>query len=97
MSRDTAISLATGSIQSGAFRNDVARRVAFATESQNPDTKSVLINYLDDELGPSFEEMGFKWTTWMHEGWPFLVAERMEDPARPTVLCYGHGDVVYVV
>jgi acetylornithine deacetylase/succinyl-diaminopimelate desuccinylase-like protein len=95
MSRDTAISLATGSIESGAFRNDLARRVAFATESQNPDRKSDLIQYLDDELGPSFEAMGFDWKTRIHEGWPFLVAERLEDPARPTVLCYGHGDVIY--
>src|SRR5918993_1057099 len=26
--------------------------------------------------------------------WPFLFAERVEYPSRPTVLGYGHGDVV---
>lgn len=25
---------------------------------------------------------------------PFLIAERIEDAARPTVLSYGHGDVI---
>ena len=25
---------------------------------------------------------------------PFLYAERIEDPTLPTVLCYGHGDVI---
>ncbi|MGO8654137.1 M20/M25/M40 family metallo-hydrolase, partial [Rhizobium ruizarguesonis] len=27
-------------------------------------------------------------------GWPFLFAERIEDPERPTVLGSGHGDVI---
>ncbi|SUB16711.1 Uncharacterised protein [Pantoea agglomerans] len=26
---------------------------------------------------------------------PFLIATLIEDPFRPTLLCYGHGDVVF--
>ena len=36
---------------------------------------------------------GYLITRWLAAG-PFLLAERFEDPAFPTVLTYGHGDVV---
>lgn len=94
MVRETAIALAAGTIGSGEFRRQLARRVALPTESQNADRRSILTEYLDAELGQALRSLGFSWRISVHDGWPFLVAERLEDPSRPTVLSYGHGDVV---
>jgi acetylornithine deacetylase/succinyl-diaminopimelate desuccinylase-like protein len=94
MTRDDAISRAQGFFDSGTVRQALARRVAMPTESQNPQQASVLVGYLDDELRPAFEALGFTCHIAKEGGWPFLLAERMEDANRPTVLGYGHGDVV---
>lgn len=94
MSRRDAISRAVGAAISGRFFDHLARRLAIATESQNPDRKPLLRAYLDEELGPSLSSLGFKTRTYTQAGWPFLVAERTENPAYLTVLGYGHGDVV---
>ena len=83
-------------LDSGALREDLARRVALPTESQNPDrTKTnVLIEYLEAEMIPALEALGFGCRILREGDWPFLIAERIEDLKRPTVLGYGHGDVV---
>ncbi len=95
MSRQDAISLAVGNVRSGRLFDLLARRVAIPTESQNPERKPLLTTYLDDEIAPALRLLGFTTKTHKHEGWPFLIAERTEDPDYPTVLGYGHGDVVY--
>lgn len=94
MTRDHAIDRATGAFDSGAFAKDLARRVAMPTESQNPDRAGTLIDYLDAEIAPTLEALGFTCHTLAHGQWPFLVAERIEDAGLPTVLGYGHGDVI---
>ena len=96
MSRDAAIRHATDHFDSGAFRETLARRVAIPTESQNPERGAELKRYLTDEMVPELEAMGFTTEILSHEKatGPFLVAERIEDPALPTILGYGHGDVV---
>lgn len=94
MSRDAAIARAEAYLDSGGFRDDLARRVAMPTESQNPDRAPVLVDYIDAELKPAFEALGFTCRTMFEGGWPFFFAERLEDPKRPTVLGYGHGDVI---
>src|SRR3546814_14907097 len=46
---------------------------------------------------PAFRRMGYATEIFENEdptGGPFLLAERIEDPSLPTVLLYGHGDVV---
>lgn len=94
MSRDKAVDHAIAYLEAGGLHEDLARRVAVPTESQNPDRAPVLKQYLERELIPALEPLGFDCRT-IHEGsWPFLIAERIEDEARPTVLGYGHGDVV---
>ncbi|WP_375460311.1 M20 family metallopeptidase [uncultured Enterovirga sp.] len=96
MTREAAIAHVLDHFESGAFKADVARRVAIPTESQNPDRAADLRRYLTDEMIPSFERLGFA-TRIIEESrakGPFLFAERMEDPALPTVLGYGHGDVI---
>src|SRR2546421_12328717 len=96
MSRAAAISHAEAYFDSGAFKNDLSRRVAIPTESQNPERKEDLARYLSSEIAPALQKLGFKCRTLSQaraEG-PFLYAERIEDPALPTVLGYGHGDVI---
>jgi hypothetical protein len=63
--------------------------VAFRTESQNSERAGVLVRYLTEEIGPSVERMGFRWTVWENPlagAPPMLFAERIEDPALPTML-----------
>lgn len=94
MTRQAAIDHATRTFESGRFRDDLARRVAIPTESQNPERKAELQAYLDDEMIPLLSGLGFACRTLEEGGWPFLFAERQEDPDLPTVFGYGHGDVI---
>jgi len=92
-----ALALAEAAFDSGAFQRDLARRVAHRTESQNPARAAELRTYLDDEIAPTLRALGF--TTSTHDNPvagapPLLSAERFEDAVLPTVLFYGHGDVV---
>ncbi|MGE8638517.1 MAG: M20 family metallopeptidase [Achromobacter sp.] len=96
MTREQAIAQAEHCFDSGAFRALLARRLALPTESQNPERAAVLADYLESEIRPAFEALGFECSTLTHPKAlaPFLYAERIEDPALPTVLGYGHGDVI---
>lgn len=96
MTRDQAIESAHRFFDSGGFREVLARRVAMPTESQNPERGPVLAQYLEDELRPMLEAMGFECRILSHAKAraPFLFAQRIEDPSLPTVLGYGHGDVI---
>lgn len=96
MTRAHAIAQAEQCFDSGAFRALLARRLAMPTESQNPERAAVLADYLESEIRPAFEALGFACRTLTHPKAlaPFLYAERIEDPALPTVLGYGHGDVI---
>ena len=96
MTRTAAIHRAEQQFDSGAFRATLARRIAIPTESQNPERGAALAQYLDAELQPTFEAMGFECRTLTHPKAkaPFLFAQRTEDRASPTVFGYGHGDVI---
>jgi len=96
MTRALAIAQAEQCFDSGAFRTLLARRLAQPTESQNPARAPELAAYLEAEIRPAFEALGFTCRMLTHPKAlaPFLYAERIEDPALPTVLGYGHGDVI---
>jgi acetylornithine deacetylase/succinyl-diaminopimelate desuccinylase-like protein len=97
MSRDRAIAHAERYFDEGGFFADLARRVAIPTESQNPARGPELARYLAAEMQPSLERLGFRCRIFGNptgKCGPFLVAERIEDPALATVLSYGHGDVI---
>src|SRR5688572_28574902 len=94
MTRDAAIARAETYFDSGSFRQYLARRVGMPTESQNSDRAPVLTEYLEAEMTPVLEALGFVCHTLTEGRWPFLFAERMEDPSRPTVFGYAHGDVI---
>jgi acetylornithine deacetylase/succinyl-diaminopimelate desuccinylase-like protein len=88
---------ATTPADADGLRTALARRIAYRTESQNPQRTDELRAYLTDEIGPTLAALGFVWTLWDNpaDGCPpMLFAERIEDVALPTVLMYGHGDVV---
>src|ERR1700737_2435750 len=96
MSRDEAISRIRQHFQSGAFLAELDRRVSYRTESQNGEQAPALRAYLEEELRPAFSQLNF--TTRLIEApskrGPYLLAQTIENPSLPTVLMYGHGDVV---
>jgi len=97
MTRQAAIDRATRYFDGGSFRDDLARRVAFRTESQVPESRPQLGLYLEREMAPAFEAMGYASEVFENPvtgGGPFLIATRHEGDGLPTVLSYGHGDVV---
>jgi acetylornithine deacetylase/succinyl-diaminopimelate desuccinylase-like protein len=94
-SRDGAVARAADHFASGAFQADLARRVAIRSESATPGGD--LAGYLDGEMIPALTALGFVCRTYPNpipERGPLLIGTRIEDPALPTVLIYGHGDVV---
>jgi acetylornithine deacetylase/succinyl-diaminopimelate desuccinylase-like protein len=95
-SRADAIHSAQQCFDSGEFRQTLARRIAIPTESQNPERAPVLRQYLEAEIRPAFEAMGFSCRILEHPkaAAPFLYAGRIEGAQLPTVLGYGHGDVI---
>ncbi|MEM7778522.1 MAG: M20 family metallopeptidase [Pseudomonadota bacterium] len=96
-SRTGAIERARAYIDAGQFEIDLARRVAIPTESQTPVGLPHLTRYLDEEMIPALEGMGFTCRTFDNPVagcGPVLLATRHEDDAAPTVLGYGHGDVI---
>ncbi len=96
MTRADAVARAHAMLRSGEFLAELDRRVAFQTESQNPEKRDALRAYLTDDLEPAFQKMDF--ATRLIESpaqkGPYLFAEYRENPSAPTVLVYGHGDVV---
>jgi acetylornithine deacetylase/succinyl-diaminopimelate desuccinylase-like protein len=97
MSRSAALAAAEKYFDSGGFLADLARRVAIPTESQNPARAPELRAYLETEMAESLARIGATSKVFANprgKGGPFLVAELIEDPKRPTVLLYGHGDVI---
>lgn len=95
--RDVALAAAAAHLDGGAFVRDLARRVAIRSESQNPASAAELQRYLADEMAPSLAALGFASTVHGNPvpgAGPFLIAHRHEGDKLPTVLMYGHGDVV---
>ena len=96
MTRDRAIAAAEAYFDEGGFAEDLARRVAIPSESQVPERASMLARYLDGEIAPSLQRLGFATETVANPAGagPMLIAERREPGNRTTVLGYGHGDVI---
>ncbi len=95
--RAAAIALAGAHFDDGGFVRDLARRVAIRTESQDPASAPALRAYVADEMAPSLAALGFTATVYdnpVPAFGPLLVATRHESDTLPTVLMYGHGDVI---
>lgn len=97
MSRERAVASATAYFDDGRYAVDLARRVAMRTESQNPDRLDTLHAYLREEMQPALERLGCTCAIVDNPvtgSGPFLIAQRHESAELPTLLSYGHGDVV---
>jgi acetylornithine deacetylase/succinyl-diaminopimelate desuccinylase-like protein len=95
--RASVLAAAAGWFDGGGLVADLRRRVARRTESQRADSGATLAAYLTEEIGPAVERLGFRWTLWDNPragAPPLLFAHRHEGAGLPTVLGYGHGDVV---
>ena len=97
MTRSAALGLAQAHFDSGAFLADLSRRVAIRTQSQDPSSGPALQTYLSEEWLPSLQALGFQGAIHSNPVQPYgplLIASRIESPELPTVLIYGHGDVI---
>lgn len=95
--RKAAIDDATAQARDGRFLAVLRDLVAVPTESQNTERLPDLYRYLSGQIAPALTELGFDCRILdnpVQGGGPFLIATRIEDPALPTILGYGHGDVV---
>jgi acetylornithine deacetylase/succinyl-diaminopimelate desuccinylase-like protein len=96
-SREGAVGRAREFFDSNGFRNRLAELVTIPSTSQDPDHAADVERYLADAIQPWLERLGF--SVAIHPNprpgfGPILTATRIEDPALPTVLTYGHGDTV---
>jgi acetylornithine deacetylase/succinyl-diaminopimelate desuccinylase-like protein len=94
--RASAIAAAVDTYDSGRFLADLDRRVAYRTESQEPAQAPQLRAYLDTEIAPLLHRLGFETRVIPNPDGvdaPLLLASRHEGQL-PTVITYGHGDVV---
>jgi acetylornithine deacetylase/succinyl-diaminopimelate desuccinylase-like protein len=95
--RDGAIARALAHVDQGDFAATLSALVAIPSTSQDPALAAHLDRYLEEGLLPWLERLGFHCTVHPNPqaGFgPILTALRIEDPGRPTVLLYGHGDTV---
>lgn len=82
-------------VDEGRFAKALAELVCRPTESQNPQRVDEMQAYLEELLVPRLAASGFTCTIHPNpQGNPFLVARRVEDQGLPTILGYGHGDVI---
>jgi len=96
-SRESAIARATACFDDGRYLAALQALVAVPTESQMPERLPDLRRYCAETIPPMIAGMGFESQVLDNpdaSAGPVLVARRIEDPALPTVLVYGHGDVV---
>jgi acetylornithine deacetylase/succinyl-diaminopimelate desuccinylase-like protein len=97
MSRSLALSRSQQYFDDGAFFDELAAHVAVPTESPDPQRRPELYRYLSQNLTSALEPLGFECVVHENpkpEGGPFLVAQRHEADDLPTVMSYGHADVV---
>jgi acetylornithine deacetylase/succinyl-diaminopimelate desuccinylase-like protein len=94
--RQHALGRAAAHWTSGDFLHTLAQLVAVPTESQEARGGPHLAVYLTDHIRPRLEQIGFAVEVLVNPApaGPLLLAERIEDPDLPTVLIYGHGDVI---
>ena len=97
MSRRALLDRSASYVDSGAFLDDLTRRVAFRTESQDSGSLPELHRYLSEEMATALDRIGV--TSRIIDNpvpgrGPFLIGHRHEAESLPTVLVYGHGDVV---
>lgn len=97
MTRAAAIENAARYFDTGQFASELGDLVSYPSVSQSADYAAELPRYLHEALGPRLEALGFRITIHpnpIRDAGPILIADRIEDAALPTILSYGHGDVI---
>jgi acetylornithine deacetylase/succinyl-diaminopimelate desuccinylase-like protein len=97
MSRSNCLAAADAYFESGRFFADLKERVACRTESDTGAAPPALTTYLTEKIAAPLAQLGFESeivANPVQTGGPFLIAQRIESSALPTLLTYGHGDVV---
>lgn len=95
--REGAIAAALAYFDSGRFLRDLDRRVGFRTQSQESSSVAQLHAYLTEEIVPTLQRLGFSCRIVANPSGidaPILLAVRQEGDDLPTVVTYGHADVV---
>ncbi len=95
--REGAIAAAWKLFDDGTYLAHLRRLVAVPTESQMPERLPDLRRYCAETLPSIMDGMGFSFEVLENPNagrGPAMLATRMEEPSLPTVLVYGHGDVV---
>ena len=95
--RTAAMDAAKALFDNGTFVTDLAKLVAVPTESNPADHKPDLVRYCTQILAALVTPMGFEVAILDNpepQHGPVMLATRIEDRSLPTVLIYGHGDVV---
>ncbi len=95
--REDAIAHARRALDTGRFEADLASLINHETESQNPASAPALRRYLTEAIAPRLDASSFDCAIHdnpVPQAGPLLLATRIEDPSLPTILTYGHGDVI---
>jgi acetylornithine deacetylase/succinyl-diaminopimelate desuccinylase-like protein len=96
--RVDAMAAAQELIDSGQLENQLSHLVTLRSESQNPAQAAVLGQYLRLIIRPILLDMGFDASVHdnpIPDAPPLLLASRLETSDLPTILIYGHGDVIH--
>jgi acetylornithine deacetylase/succinyl-diaminopimelate desuccinylase-like protein len=97
VARADAVTAAHTYFDDGTFLERLSALVAVPTESNPPDRKVDLVRYCTSVIGPMVEKLGFAISILDNPDerhGPVMLATRIENPKLPTVMLYGHGDVV---
>ncbi len=95
--REGAIARAASFFDGGGFKALLSDLVAIPSTAQEEGREADLDRYLNGAIRPWLERLGFQVQVRPNplSGFgPILMGFRIEDPSRPTVLLYGHGDTV---
>ena len=95
--RNELMKKAASFVDDGRFFTELATLVQHRTVSTNTANRIELNSYLSEKIALKLEHLGFDIR--IHPEWnggtnSFLIGRRIEDPEFPTMLCYGHADVV---
>jgi len=95
--REGAVARARGAFDGGRYLEGLRRLVAVQTESQNAARAGELHRYCAETIPSLLDGMGFDHRVVANPETgrgPALIATRHEGAGLPTMLVYGHGDVV---
>lgn len=96
--REKIVARARDYVTSGAFAEELRSRIAVPSESPREDSGADHLRYLEEEIARALKALGFSTRILDNPVTPRLPAlygERIEGDDLPTVLGYGHGDVLW--